>query len=222
MNKIQRAQELADQLIDESTIPQVGDNKGALKDEPESIKKSEEDLEDYVDLEESNQTPPMIENLQTYLGEAGKLPSPSMIAKIRRGVARNDKNYKEGNDMDPKAKANAKKRIEESNMIATAQQKNTLFDKLDNVVKDSDKLKATITQEPTTEAEKKKGGWDYIKSDLGKVKGAIGSIFSKGKLGAPKIQKKGAAVSRSLGSKIFSGLAARKKRQEAAVKSAGE
>ena len=51
MDKITRAQEYADKLIDEATIRQVGDDKSALNDEPESIKKSEEDLEDYVSME---------------------------------------------------------------------------------------------------------------------------------------------------------------------------
>jgi hypothetical protein len=273
MDKIQKAQDLADMLLDEMEIKQVGGDKGALKDEPESIKKSEDDLEDYVEMKESDELledevveeglfknknnparknsfndlykkgmkrlkdgPPkkkvkeeaqissMVDNLATYLGEA------SLGAKIQRGIARNDKNYEEGNDMDPTAKANAKKRkeektvkegilpykkvsrdieqikdhelgrrgfensyggntkskwgpqnkkreymtkkmndykkkmidkpmdsfkkkhnIKEADQVATAQQKNTLFDKLERVVKDSGKLKPTITTEPTTE-----------------------------------------------------------------------
>lgn len=151
MDKIKKAQDLADQLLNEATIKQVGDDKGALKDKPESIQKSEKDRKDAVEMKESTQISAMVGNIATHLGEA------SLGAKIQRGIARNDKNYEEGNDMDPKAKANAKKRkektIKEADQVAIAQQKNTLFDKLEKVVKDSGKLKATITTEPTTEGE---------------------------------------------------------------------
>jgi len=76
MDKIKEAQKLADQLIDEATIRQVGDDKGALKDEPESVEKSEKDREEYVEMEES----------------AKKVTGYDLF-KMRRGIGR--KKYQE-------------------------------------------------------------------------------------------------------------------------------
>lgn len=178
---------------------------------------------------ESNQISTMVDNIASYLGEA------SLGAKIQLGIARNDKNYKEGNDMDPKAKANAKKRAEtvketedikgiikkvqsdrrkgefskntlkdiqrrsyysagrkmvtsdklsdkqatnignrldkakvrvkESDQVAIAQQKDTLFDKLERVMKDKTDKDTSLNPEPTTE-----GSWLSSLQDWGKKK----------------------------------------------------
>ncbi len=226
MDKIKEAQTLADQLLDECNT--VGDNKGALKDVPESIKKSEEDLEDYVSMEsdevlderylekdevnklhkmrtnlankhqkqskhptiqkyntfsktnkmkrtadkkkrdadfnrivgkanrgikenETNQISTMVSNIATFLGEEKEVKVSDVpkdkqkIFKINRGKAR-----EKGGKLTKAEKGG--KPIKEADQVATAQQKDTLFDKLERVTKNSDKLKATITQEPTTEA----------------------------------------------------------------------
>ena len=149
MDKITKAQKYADQLLDEVTIRQVGYDKGPLKDEPESIKKSEEDLEDYVKMEKIAD---MLNNIQTYLGEDKEIKISDVpkdkqkIFKINRGKAR-----EKGGALTKAEKGG--KPIKEADQVATAQQKDTLFDKLERVVKDSDKLKPTITKEPTTESD---------------------------------------------------------------------
>ena len=174
MDKIQKAQELADQLLDECNT--VGDNKGALNDEPESIKKSEEDLEDYVKMEESLDL--LDEDFATQRKEENWKKSheakKNTWGEKHGGNVRNfDNGYgKTGGDFktlklkntvlgyrkqdrkdaqDKIMKQWKKKHIKEADQVATAQQKDTLFDKLERVVKDSDKLKPTITQEPTLE-----------------------------------------------------------------------
>jgi len=135
MDKIKEAQDLAEKLLDEC-ICQVGDDKGALKDEPESVKKSEEDIKKAVKMEE------------------GAPIRGAALAKMRLGIERNDKNYKEGNDMDPKAKANAKKRVEESDQVKIAQQKDTLLDNNERIVKDKVDKEASLDPVPTVESDK--------------------------------------------------------------------
>jgi len=175
MNKIQKAQELADQLLDEATIRQVGNDKGALKDEPESIKKSEEDLEDYVEMEESNQISNMVNNIATFLGEDKEVKisdvpdSKKMIFKINRGKARI-----KGGKLTKAEKGG--KPIKEADQVATAQQKDTLFDKLERVVKDRTKKNSGSDPTPTSE-----GSW-------------LQSLQKKGKEIMTKKRKKGLKV----------------------------
>jgi hypothetical protein len=123
MNKIKKAQQLADDMLDECNC-QVGDDKGALKDKPETVVKSFSDIKKAVSMEgEDSQITKMVNNIATYLGE----------------------DFKEFVETE----------IQEADQVATAQQKDTLFDKLGRVVKKSDKLKPSITREPTTEASAK-------------------------------------------------------------------
>jgi hypothetical protein len=152
MNKIEKAQQLADQLIDEC-ICQVGGDKGALKDEPESLVKSLKDIKKAVSMEsDADKITKMVASIAEYLGEAKKevkvsdVPKDKQeIFKINRGKARI-----KGGALTKAEKGG--KPVKEADQVATAQQKDTLFDKLERVVKDSGKLKATITTEPTTEA----------------------------------------------------------------------
>ena len=136
MDKIKEAQLLADKMLDEC-ICQVGDDKGALKDEPESVEKSEEDIKKAVSMREEKEV-----KLKD-VPEKSKIPFK--INRTRAAI--------KGDKLTSDEKSGKKrvKRVKESNQVATAQQKDTLFDKLERVIKDSDKLKTSITQEPTTE-----------------------------------------------------------------------
>ncbi len=152
MDKIKAAQQLAEKLLDEACICQVGGDKGALKDEPESIKKSEEDLKKAVKMKQEAKISSMVDKISTYLGES---PTDAQIAKIRLGVERNDRNLKLGNKMDPKAKANAKKRkesIKEADQVKIAQQKDTLLDNNDRIVKDKVDKETCLDPVPTVES----------------------------------------------------------------------
>lgn len=53
MDKIQEAQKLVDTILDSACICQVGKDKAALKDEPEDVKKSRDDIEKSMSMEES-------------------------------------------------------------------------------------------------------------------------------------------------------------------------
>jgi len=153
MNKIKEAQTLADKLLDEC-ICQVGNNKGALKDEPESIKKSEEDIKKAVEMKEDSQITQMVNKIATYLGEGKEVKVSDVpkdkqaIFKINRGKAR-----EKGGKL-TKAEKGGKpvKPIKEDDQVKIAQQKDTLLDNNERITKDSDKLKPTITKEPTVES----------------------------------------------------------------------
>jgi hypothetical protein len=69
MDKIKAAQKLAEKLLDEACICQVGGDKGALKDEPESIKKSEEDTKKAMEMKQEAKISAMVDRISTYLGE---------------------------------------------------------------------------------------------------------------------------------------------------------
>jgi len=127
MDKIKEAQQLADDLLDEC-ICTVGDDKGALKDEPESVKKSEEDIKKAVAMKEADQVKiaqnkdTLFDDLEGVVKDSDKL-KPSLNSEpvaeaskgaiIQRGKKRNDMHLALGYSMDPKAKKNAEKRKED-------------------------------------------------------------------------------------------------------------
>ena len=220
MNKIKEAQELADMLLDGAEIRQVGDDKGALPDEPDKLQDSLEDIEDYVTMEsdeakEINKQPfndddsmsgmtsraarnkdihkgikrdPIEENnirqdridrrnkgyethekrkssweekhggnVKHFDNGYGKTGGSFVDLKHKEdimGYKRNDRKAamrKAMSDFHINQQNKRKNNIKEADQIATAQQKDTLFDKLERVVKDSGELKPSITKEPTTE-----------------------------------------------------------------------
>jgi len=150
MDKIKEAQELADKLIDEATIKQVGDNKGALKDTPEKLEKSEEDIDKAVEMKENTKILNMVDNLKIHLGEKKEIKVSDVpkdkqeIFKINRGKAR-----EKGGAL-TKAERGGKP-VKESNQTKIAQQKDTLFDNLSRVVQPKTDKKTSLNPEPTSE-----------------------------------------------------------------------
>jgi len=141
MDKIKLAQELAESLLDEC-ICQVGDDKGALPDVPEDVEDSMDDLEDYVSMGEDDGM--LDESEEVKVSDVPK--DKQKIFKINRGKAR-----EKGGPLTKAEKGG--KPIKESNQVAIAQQKDTLFDKLERVMKNKTDKDTSLNPEPTTEGD---------------------------------------------------------------------
>jgi len=175
MDKVQKAQELADKLLDEC-ICQVGDNKGALPDVPESLEDSMDDLEDYTSMGEEDGM--LDESKEVKVSDVPK--DKQKIFKINRGKAR-----KKGGKLTKAEKGG--KPIKESDLIKTAQQKDTLFDNLNRIMKDKTGEETCLNPEPTTE------GW--LSNLASKVAKKSAEKSKKEKTGwFASLQKKGLKV----------------------------
>ncbi len=235
MDKIKEAQKLADQLIDEATIRQVGDDKGALKDEPESVEKSEKDREEYVEMEESAKKVTGYDLFKMRRGIGRKKYQEKLKKKKSKSVKESEEVLDERyltkdeisklhdmrNDLADKqaatskypklqklnvfSKSNKMKKVakkkkrdaafdrmmgrankglvDEANQVSIAQQKDTLFDKLERVVKDKVDKESHLDPEPATE------GW--ANSIARAARKAVGLSTGKDKKAYAAVGKKG-------------------------------
>jgi hypothetical protein len=134
MDKIKSAQEMVDQLLDECSIRQVGDDKGALPDVPEEVDDSMDDFEDYILMDEAEEV------------KVSDVPKDKQkIFKINRGKAR-----EKGGPLTKAEKGG--KPVKESDQVKIAQQSDTLFDNEERMKKDKTDKDTSLDPVPNTEA----------------------------------------------------------------------